>query len=756
MSEAGKRAAVAAAYKDLGALISDASVMPAWSPDGSAMGFVSGPKEQRQAWRVDLASGQKSPLLDVAALRQALFDATGMTPAGKGIPFEHFAFVAPNMIAFALGADRISYDMASGRAFLAPAPNMVDTYMGLSAEARMTPRMFKRSLPMVDPTDAYEIMSPDAQWLLSIQDRNVSLRATVDGRSLRLTDDGTPEVEWTVDWTNPMFALLGLAAPSTNWSPQGTRIAAYRVDNRGVFKAPQMHYLKRQDELVFRNYPKAGGVLEQLTLFVLDVAGGAPVEIQLGNTRDQYPCFAGWLPDGSEVLVFVMSRDCRRVEVLAANPATGAVRSLFVEEGATFVRIHHDIYLGRKTGLTLTPDGRHLLWLSERDGWKHIYQYDLNGQLIAQLTSGAWVVCEVVSVIDRHVYFTAHSNPDRPYDVHLCRVPLNGVPAGGAMQVLTEGDGKHVCVIAPNGQTFLDTWSTPSNPPITCLRRINGTLLNPEILKADISKLQQVGFTAPEQFSVKAADGETDLWGVMYKPFDFDPNRQYPVIEYIYGGPQMTLGDHAFPAAGSLGSFPLRLAQLGYIAVALDARGTPERSKAFHDTCYGSFYGTMPADHAAAIRNLAAKHSYIDLTRVGITGHSWGGYSTFRCLVDAPDLYKAGVVTAPGFDVYSVVLYECYLGLPQDNPEGYRKADLYPLAAQLKGELMIAGGTSDHATWTDAIKMSEALIRAGKLHQLVPLPEQYHAFDSVHDAYVDRCVEKFFEQHVKNRAAECA
>ncbi|MGH8504857.1 MAG: DPP IV N-terminal domain-containing protein [Stenotrophobium sp.] len=752
MSEVRSGDAVVAAYKDIAALIIDASVMPMWSPDGSALGFASGPREQRQAWRVDLATGKKAPLLDVAVLRQALLDATGVTPAGKGVPFEHFAFIAPTMIAFSVGADRFSYDIAGGSAFLAPASSFIDTYMGLSMEARTTPRVFKRSMPLVDPTDAYEIPSPDGNWLLSIQDHNVALRATVDGRSMLLTHDGAPEVEWNVDWANPMLTALGLAAPVTNWSPQANRIAVYRIDNRGVPQATQVHYLKRNDEVINRYFCKAGSVLEKLTLFVLDVSGRSTVEIQLGDTRDKYPCFAGWLPDGSELLVFLMSRDCRRVEMFAANPVTGAVRSLFTEEGNTFVRIHHDIYYGRKTGLTLTPDGKHLLWMSERDGWKHIYQYDLSGKLVAQLTQGAWAACDVVRVIGNDVYFTAHSNPDRPYDVHLCRVPLGG----GAMQVLTEGDGKHVCMIAPDGKTFLDTHSMPSTAPVTALRRTDGTLLNAEVLKADISKLQQVGFTAPEQFSVKAADGVTDLWGVIYKPHDFDPKKKYPVIEYIYGGPQVALAEHGFTTAASMARLGLRIAQYGYIVVVLDARGTPERSKAFHDACYGSFSGTMTADHASALKHLAAKHSYMDLARVGITGGSWGAYSSFRCLAEQPDLYKAAVSFAPGFDPYSCVLYECYLGLPQDNPEGYRKADLYPMAAQLKGDLMIAGGTSDHATWTDAIKMSEALIRAGKMHQFVVLPEQYHGFDSVHDDYFFQCLSDFFDQHVKNRKEEIA
>ncbi|HVT36937.1 MAG TPA: DPP IV N-terminal domain-containing protein, partial [Nevskiaceae bacterium] len=642
---------------------------------------------------------------------------------------------------------------ASGSAFKAPAPNALDTYLGMTVEARTTPRPFKRSTPLVDPTDAYEVPSPDGNWMLSIQNHNVALRATVDGRSTQLTHDGIPAVEWNIDWTNPMYVMMGLGAPATNWSPQGNRIAAYRVDYRGVVQAPQVHYLKRNDEVVYRNFCKAGGVLEKLSLYVLDVAGRAPVEIQLGDTRDKYPCFAGWLPDGSELLVFVMSRDCRRVEIYAANAVSGATRLLFTEEGATFVRIHHDIYYGRKTGLTLTPDGRHLLWLSERDGWKHIYQYDLNGKPVAQLTQGDWAVCDVTRVIGNDVYFTAHTDTARPYDVHLCRVPLGG----GAVKVLTEGKGKHACQIAPHGQVFLDTRSTPSTPPVTSLRRIDGTLLNAEVSKADISRLQQVGFAEPEEFCVKAADGSTDLWGVIYKPHDFDPKKKYPVIEYIYGGPQMAVADHGFAAVAlSMGGMALRVAQYGYVVVMLDACGTPERSKAFHDACYGSYCGTLAADHAAALRNLAAKYSYIDLGRVGIMGGSWGAYSSFRCLAEHPDIYKAAVPFAPGFDPYSCVLYECYLGLPQDNPAGYRKADPYPLAAQLKGEVMLAGGTSDHATWTDALKMSEALIRAGKLHQFVVLPGQYHGFDSVHDDYFHRCFSAFFEQHVKNRKADGA
>lgn len=735
--------AVLAAYRNLSKLVADAALVPVWNPDGKSFAFLAGPADKRQAWRVDLATGEKTRLVDPARLREALKAATDLTPPGQGIPFEHFVFLTPTRIAFALGTDRLTLDLDTLRATLQPPPSPIDTFLGFSPEARTTPRPFKRSMPLVDPADAYEIPSPDGKWLLSIQAHNVSLRATYDGRAIALTEDGSPEVEWNFDWTNPMFAILGLASPTTNWSPQSTRIAAYKVDNRGVARLPQPHWLKPREEVVWRYHAKAGGVLERHSLYVLDVSGRPPVEIQLGETRDTYPVFAGWLPDGSELLVFQMARDCKRARVLAANPETGAVRELFEEASATFVRIHHDIYFGRKLGLTLTADGKHILWLSERDGWKHLYQYDLDGQLVAQLTSGRWTVESVVRVSSGHVYFTAHSDPDRPYDLHLCRVSLGG----GPLQQLTQGAGIHNAVLSPDGAVFIDTCSSVTSLPRMELRSADGKLLSSKLLQADASRLRELDFADAEEFSVKAADGETDLWGVLYKPSGFDPSKKYPLIEYIYGGPQLAICDHAHPAVSAMGHRQLVLAQqLGCPVAVLDARGTPGRSKAFHDAAYGTFCGVLTQDHAAAIRALAQRFSFIDPTRVGIVGGSWGAYSAFRCLAEQPDVYKAAVCLAPGFDPYSSILYECYLGTPQGNPAGYRTAEVFPLAATLQGEVLIGGGTSDHATWPDLMKMDEALIRAGKAHEIIVLPEQYHGWDSVHGEYLDRKQAAFLQR----------
>jgi dipeptidyl-peptidase-4 len=733
------------AYKDFGDLVLDVMPVPAWSTDGRALAIITGPPEAREAWRVDLESGTKRPLFDIGRLRAAIKEATGVTPEGQGVPFPEFSFTCPNSIEFVTGADQLSLDLDTYKAHRAPRPSARDIRLGIVPDAHRIPRIFRRSAPLGDLMNASEVPSPDRQWLLSVQNHNICIRSTYDGRAVESTADGTGEMEWTFDWTNPIAAGLGVETPATNWSPDSEKIAVYKIDHRGVARWAQSHYLKRLEDTVFRAAPRAGGTLETYKLYVVYVTGRAPVEIQLGDTRDTYPVHAAWLPDSLGLLIFQMGRDCRQVKVLMADPVTGAVRPIFQEIGATFIRIHHDIYYSRRLGLTLTPDGRHILWLSERDGFKHIYQYDLEGKLVAQLTSGAWAVDAVVQIIAGHVYFMAHCDGARPYDLHFCRVPMGG----GKLQQLTEAPGKHSVILAPNGKVFLDTHSAPDRPHRMELRTVDGRCLNDLVSQADISKLKQIGYTPAEEFTVKAADGTTDLWGVMYKPHDFDFAKKYPLIEYVYGGPQMAVVEHGFAVSGLMGPEAQRLAQLGCICVMLDGRGTPERSKAFHDVVYKDWAGPLVADHTAAIGQLIRRYPFIDDQRVGVTGHSWGGYSSSRLLFDAPEVYRCAVSSSPGYDPYSSVLYECYLGTPQDSPEAYRAANVIMRAPRLRGALMIACGTSDTLCWMDAMKMSESLIRADKAHEVVPLPDQGHGYDGEHTEYFQRKRAAFMARHLR-------
>ncbi|ANY09392.1 S9 family peptidase [Pseudonocardia sp. HH130630-07] len=718
-------------------LVSGGVVAPVWSPDGTELAFLDGDADHRTGTRVDLASGTVRDLCpDVAAVRALVREATGVTPAGRGLPFDHIVYAAPGRLLAGVGAARVTLDLDDGTVTAVPAEHPMDVALGWAESVRATPQPYLRSVPLMDPREAREIPSPRGDVLASTVEGNVVLRAVVDGRTVALTTDGTPEHEYRLE---EPIAVAGPAAPAAGWSPEGDRLVVSRADLRGVHRAARIHYGKRGDEVVQLPFARAGGVLERTTLHVLDLQGRPPVELDLGDTTDTYPVVAGWLADGARLVVVVVSRDCRRAEVRLADAATGATRVLFTEEAETFLRIHHDVYYGRRTGLTVVPDGGGLVWQSTRSGWNHLYLHDLDGNPVRTLTDGEWAVDDVVHVDSEHVYVTARLDRARPYDVHLARVPL----AGGPVQQLSEGPGTHSMTMAPDGGAFVDTWSTPADPPCSVLRRADGTLLC-ELSRADASRLE---WTPPREFTATAADGVTELWGTMFLPADFTEDGRYPLVDYVYGGPQIAVAPHTFSSV--FGSHAQALAQLGHVVVVVDGRGTPGRSKAFHDVVYRDWGRALVADHAAVVGQLRERHAFLAPGGAGVVGHSWGGHSAFRLAAERPDVYSAAVCSAPGFDPYSSVLYECYLGFPQTDPEAYRAADPFRLAAGLEAEVMLAVGTNDHATVTDTMSMADALVRAGKLHEFVVLPGAYHGYAAVYDRYYWRKVEAFLRTHLQ-------
>ncbi len=721
-----------ALYSDFGSLTSGGHVIPAWSPDGKWLAYVDGPADDRHGWLVDTVTGDRQPLVDTGRVREGLRRLTGETPSGQGLPFAEVTFTSPGTISARSGDRRVLIDLATGGVTSVPDEDV----------ARRTPRVYAQTVGGGDARDALETAAPDGRFLISTRGGNIILRSAYDGRETPWTTDGAPGHEWRFDVYDPISEWFGHAGPVTDWSPDGMRLAAYKVDFRAVPRSPRTLYQARGDTVTYRHDSKAGGTMERYALYVLDLQGRAPVELDLGDTTGTFPVFAGWFPDGSHVLVLRMSRDMRRADVLCADTTTGSVREIFSETSETFVRIRHDVVQGRKLLPRLTPDGTRILWSSERDGWRHLYLYDVDGGTSRRLTDGEWPVDVVERCTDEHVYFTAHHDPARPYDVHVCRVPL----AGGPVERLTDGEGVHRPRFAPDTHVFVDTWSTPARPPVSVLRRADGTRLA-ELSRADITRLEEVGWTPPEQFTVVAADGRTELWGVMYFPADFDPSRRYPFVEYVYGGPQSAAVRHDWD--GSFYTRPARaLAQMGYVTAVIDGRGTPERSKAFHDAVCGNWGGALVEDHPAAVTQLAERHAFIDGDRVGVAGHSWGGYAALRLLADRPDVYRAGLSNAPVFDLYRSSLYEAFLGFPQDDRSAYDAADGLSRAARLERPFMIACGTSDILTWSDSVRMVEALIRAGKQHEFVVLPGQPHWFDETHDGYFWRKAADFFSAHL--------
>jgi len=737
----GDRQAVFEKYLDFGALVQDAAIEPNWLADGSSFWYAEGGPADRVIWRVDPVANTKVPMFDVPRLRAAIAEAIGHEPPYAGVSFETFQLSPDGATAsFTLEGMQLSLDMATYRVEPQPIP-------ATTVAANVRPGTFPRRGYFGMATPSPEVLSPDGQWYATLIDENVALRSAADGSTRPLTSDGTQDDAWDVESTRlSLGAGISITYVSFSpWSPDSLKLWATRTDRSKLPRKVELHYMETVERVLMRPFAAAGGHLDHVRSHILHILSGERIAIDV-DTVDAYFNLLGWLPDSAEALFARFSRDFKTVDIMAANANDGSVRILITERTDTFVKIQHDVISFGNTGFVALPDASGFLWESTRDGWNHLYLYDNDGGLKRQLTRGDFPVLEVQKIDQANgwVYFTAHGETPRVYDTHLYRVAL----AGGRIQRLTEGEGQHAVQFAPSLDYFLDTHSNPGRPPRVDLRAADGNLLR-TLTEADITPLQSLGWTPTVEFSVKAADGETDLWGVMHRPYDFDPSKKYPVLEFLYAGPQIVATDRTF----SLGRFksqnlPRAMAQLGYVVVTLDGRGTPERSKAFQDVIYRSWGRNEIADHSGAIRQLAERHAFMDLDRVGIWGHSWGGYFAFAALVQAPDLYRAAVSSAPGFNPYSSLLYEPYLDLPSRAKEAYEFATPYRLAPSIKGRLMIAGGLADFATFPEFMRMSRALIDAGIDHDQVVLPEEGHGYTGVAEEYFIRKLVAFFDRNV--------
>ena len=738
---ADSRQAVFEQYLDFAALVKGASIEPNWLADGSSFWYADGGPANRVIWRVDPAADALEPLFDVQRLRAAIAASIGHEPPYAGVPFETFQLTPDGAAAtFSLEGRRFSLDLATYQVEEQPAP-------AATVAAGVRPGTFPRRGYFGMAIPSPEVLSPDGKWYATLVDDNVALRSAADGSTHALTTDGTFDDAWDVESTRLTLGagITIVYVPFTPWSPDSLKLFATLTDRSKLPRKGELRYMETIERTIPRPFATAGGHLDHVRPYILHILSGERIAIDV-DTENRYFSLLGWLPDSSEALFARFSRDFKSVDIMAANALDGSVRTLFTETAETFVKIQHDVISFGNTGFTALPDGDGFLWESTRDGWNHLYLYRNDGRLERQLTRGQFPVLEVRK-IDREngwVYFTAHGERPRVYDTHLYRVALDG----GAMERLTEGEGQHAVKFSPSLAYFVDTHSSPSRAPRVDLRAADGALIR-TLAEADTSALDSLGWTPTVEFSVKAADGETDLWGVMHRPYDFDPGKKYPVLEYLYAGPQIVATDRTF----SLGlsktqNLPRAMAQLGYVVVTLDGRGTPERSKAFQDVIYRSWGRNEIADHAAAIRQLGERHPFMDLDRVGIWGHSWGGYYAFAALAQAPDLYRAAVSSAPGFNPYASLLYEPYLDLPERAKDAYDFATPYRLAPQVKGRLMLVGGLADFATFPEFMRMSRALIDAGIDHDQVVLPEEGHGYTGVAEDYFIRKLADFFARNV--------
>ena len=693
-----------------------------WMEDGNSFWFAEGGPADSIVYKYDPVRRTKSVVFDVARLRRALTTLAGRELSPGGLPFNSFTFLpGEKSVRFSFEGRDVILRMDSYE--IRPDPdNQAD---------RRTPRLLSKPI-MVGPPPVYETLSPDGLWFLGVKDGNLYLRSTADSHIEALTNDAVPGYGW--DYARPPL-----------WAPDSRALAAVKRDRRNAVLYPILHWLKPTPDVEWVPLENGGVTGEKTERYIIDATTKRQIRID-GDSG----FFRGWRPDASELL---MTRPGpKKLDFVAVNPKTGATRVLFTETTESFF----DLSLSLPNSPNFTPlaDNRGFLWLSERDGWNQIYVYDFDGRPIRKLTDDPRPVERVAAVDDQNgwVYYTAHGGEGRPYDFHLYRVNLNG---GKAVR-LTDAPGKHDQSVyvsyqgargegiqfAPSRQFFLDSYSDVNLPPETDLRRADGTLV--EVLsKANVDAAMALRPIPPEEFSAKAADRQTDLYGVLYKPYDFDASKKYPVVDFIYAGPQMTRVPRSFAGAAREQAF----ANLGILFLVVDARGTPERGKAFQDVVYRNIGRYEIPDHVAVLKQLSAARPYIDMSRVGVFGGSFGGYFAVRALLQAPDIFQVGVAMAPINDL-SKGGYATWMGPPEENQEGYDFASNLRMAANLKGHLLLIHGTSDvNAPFAETIRMIDALERAGKPYDLVLLPEQGHAAQN--SIYSLQAVKRYLVEHLK-------
>jgi dipeptidyl aminopeptidase/acylaminoacyl peptidase len=446
-----------------------------------------------------------------------------------------------------------------------------------------------------------------------------------------------------------------------------------------------------------------------------------------------------WLADGSDKLYFTsMGRNFRSVDVCVADTTTGAVKTLIQERA--------NVWLDLKP-LRLVNNGAELIWWSERDGWGHYFLYDgSNGKLKNQITTGEFMADQIVSVNSaaHSMYFTGtgYDRNEDPYYDHLFRVNLDGT----GLKMNVNGNFSHAFAASDDGKYFVDNFSRVDTAPRSVLYDDQGALLS-DLESTDVKRLLEAGFKFPETFHVKADDGVTDLYGVMYKPFNFDPNKKYPLIEYVYPGPQTESVSKAFVKGGA-GAANVALAQMGFIVIEVGGRGgSPQRDKWYDAFGYGNLRDYGLADKKAAAEQLAAIHPYIDVERVGIWGHSGGGFMTAAAMMQFPDFFKAGWSESGNHDnnVYNKTWSEKYHGVREEPQKDGTEKFIYnidknsELARNLKGHLMLTSGDMDNNVhMANTMRLADALIKANKRFEMLVFPGMRHPYTPINDYVIMR------------------
>lgn len=718
-------------------LVDRSGVQPNWLPGDRFWYRVFTPTGS-EFFLVDATRGLRSPAFDAERLAAALSKATGKTYEASRLPFNTINYTDDNQVMmFSVDGKRWSVNLQS---------------YNITAD-ESTPARGSRGMGRT--AGSTTSVAPDGSKEVFIRDWNLWVRDLRTGAEKQLTTDGSENFGYATDnagWRKS-------DRPIVVWSPDSKKIATYKQDQRHVSDMYLVTTNVGEPKLLAWKYPlPTDSQVIMIHRVIIDADNGklTPLKLAAGPRRstlcDDISCAGkdfgdvSWSSNGRELAFVTTSRDHKEHSFFIADVASGDVREVFQENVATQYESGQGDFNWR-----YLPETNEIIWFSERDNWGHLYLYDAKtGKLKQQITKGNWTISELLKVDTkkRQLYFIAHGREaGNPYFGYLYRVNMDGK----GLTLLTPERGNHSIRLLPSEKYFVDTYSQPDVPAVSVLRSLDGkqSLM---LERADVSRLRAAGWKPPTPITVKSRDGQFDLYGLMFTPTNLDSTKKYPVVNYIYPGPQ----------GGSIGSWSFSssrgdhqaLAELGFVVVLIEGTCNPYRSKAFHDMCYGNMADNTLPDQIEGIKQLASRYGFLDLDKVGVWGHSGGGFATAAALFRYPDFYKVGISESGNHDNrnYEDDWGERYIGLLKTGPDGVSNYEVQAnqkYAHNLKGKLMLAHGLMDdnvppYNTWL----VVEALNKANKDYDLVIFPHARHGFGE-HSLYMTRRRWDYFVEHLK-------
>ena len=689
-----------------------------WFEDGTGLWFIDYNKKGKLYKTVRFSNNKVTPLFDHLALAKALNGVSKNPVDADQITISNIEKASKKELSFSFEGKDYVFHLKTNA--LSPKAKALDTN-----------------------SNAFETKSPDGKWIAYVEDYNVFIKSTTSEKKYQLSHDGQEDYEYGswYGWYDKMEGENGKRPKRfyVNWSPDSKWIATSIVDLRTAEKMYLLDYsidsLYKPKLLSYYRGSPGDTTMVHIDPVFFNIDTKTQLQVDLPKGTHINAVSTQWTDKPGVLLASYSERGYQKEYVKEVNLNTNTVKTLIEETSTTNI----DNFEYR-----LLEQQQKIIFLSERSGWRQLYVYDLKTHETKALTQGEYYVANI-EYVDQdqgiiYILINGKSSEDNPYHHQLYKVDFDG-----NLTCLTPKLLNHQVTFSEDGKYFVDNYSTINTPTTTVLRTTKSGAILAELTKADVSDAISKGWQSPEVFELTAKDGKTTIYGAIWKPTTFDPSKSYPIIDHTYTGPHTKM----FPESFSRGFMNQSLAELGFIVMMVDGLGTSKRSKAFHDHSYKNM-GNNLEDHVLAIQFLGNKYPWIDTSRVGVFGHSAGGFDTGRAMLAFPKVYKVGVASSADHDFRMEKAWwpEMYQGWPVD--KSYHDVSNITNAANLEGKLLLVhGGLDDNVNPSATFKLANALVKADKEFDLLILPSERHGYRGKQRLYFIKKRWNYFIEHLR-------